>query len=111
MAVKHVKEYYDQVCANYIDLIKALEDLTDECNKNIVSPEKVENFKQMVEPVKNNYLTLSYIMFLLNMPNRKEKQSKYKKQEQKRLSKIPHENTKDGILEENELLINKMKSL
>ena len=111
MAVKHIKQYYDDVCVNYLDMIKALEDLTEECNKNIVSPEKVEEFKRMVEPVKNNYLTLSYIMFLLNMPNRKEKQKKYEKQEQKRLSNIPHKNTKDGIIEENKVLINKMKSL
>lgn len=111
MSVKHIKEYYDQVCNDYHELIQASKDLEEECNNGIVSPERIDEFKKTLEPIKNNYMTLSYIMFLLNQPNRKEKQDKYRNQNKKLLSNIDEKRTKEGVLRENKEAINKLKML
>ena len=39
-----------------------------EMKKSDIMKNKLEEMKKMVEPLKNNYMTLSYIMFLFNKP-------------------------------------------
>lgn len=106
MAVKDVVEYYKQVANQYTLLIEDLKDFERECQEGIVEPEKLDQIKDNIQPLINNYNTLSYIMFLLNQPVRKEKIPKYKKQSKKFLEKIEHQFTKDGIIEENESVLN-----
>ena len=106
MAVKDVVEYYNQVANQYTLLIEDLKDFEKECQEGIVEPEKLDQIKDNIQPLINNYNTLSYIMFLLNQPTRKEKIPKYKKQNKKFLENIEHQFTKDGIIEENESVLN-----
>ena len=80
MSVKHVKQYYNQVCDLYHELFENLRDLQKEAEQGLISPEKLEDYKKIIEPVKTNYERWSYMIFLLNMPNKKEQQKKYKKQ-------------------------------
>lgn len=74
MSVKHVKEYYDSIYQDYHEMVQTLKDMEEECNNGLVAPEKVEQLKKMLEPIKMNCHRISYIMFLLNKPNKKEKQ-------------------------------------
>ena len=74
MSRKHVEDYFNQVCEDYHEMVQTLKDMEDECNNGLVPPERVEQLKNMLEPIKTNYARISYIMFLLNMPNKKEKQ-------------------------------------
>ena len=67
--------------------------------------------KKMIEPLKNNYMTLSYIMFLFNKPKRKKKEKKYIQQNKKLLNNIPEKNTKEGIIKENKEVISSIKDL
>lgn len=99
MSVKHLKEYYQKVCDQYNEMVNDLQELEEYAKTNMVEPERLEQYKQTIAPIKENYLTLSYIMFLLNQPNRKEKQEKYNKQYKDRLAQIPKENTKEGRLD------------
>ena len=75
MAVKDVVEYYNQVANQYTLLIEDLKDFEKECQEGIVEPEKLDQIKDNIQPLINNYNTLSYIMFLLNQPTRKEKRT------------------------------------
>ena len=77
MSVKHIKEYYNSVCNDYHELVETLHELEEEASKNLVPPERVENLNKLVEPMKKNYETWSYVIYLLNQPNKKEKKKKY----------------------------------
>ena len=111
MSKEHVDAYYQEVGQNYIEMNEAIKDMEDECNKGLVDPDKLEEMKKMIEPLKNNYMTLSYIMFLFNKPKRKKKEKKYIEQNKKLLSNIPHKNTKDGIIQQNKEVIKSIQNL
>ena len=44
--------------------------------------------RQMVSKLKENYMRISYIIYLLNMPNKKEKKKSYTKQYENKINKI-----------------------
>lgn len=73
MAKRHVVEYFDKVAKQYSEMLAELKDFENECNNNLVEPEQFEQFKRVLEPIKNNYMMWSYVMYLLNLPNREKK--------------------------------------
>lgn len=105
MSVKHIVQYFNQVAQQREDALKTIQEVDEMCANNVLSPERLEEIKNNVQlniqPILENYMTLSYIMYLLNMPNKKEKQKKYVKQNRKQVESIPHKNTQDGVMEEN----------
>ena len=80
MSVKDVKNYYDEVCNQYHDFLTELRDFEDLCSKGMVAPETIEMAKKAIEPLKDNWQKLNYIMFLLNKPNKKAKLDRFKNQ-------------------------------
>lgn len=70
MSKKHVEEYYDQICQDYHDMIEALHDLEEEAMQGLISPQRVEETKEVIKPLKDNYMRISYIMYLLNKPSK-----------------------------------------
>ena len=80
MAKKDVDQYFQKMCSDYSDMIEALHDMEEEASKNLISPDRLESMKDQVNVVKNNYMRISYIMYLLNRPNRRGKTERYDKQ-------------------------------
>lgn len=111
MAVKHIKEYYNEVCNQYSEMLAEIRDFEKEAEKGLIEPERLDQIKESIKPLMNNYQTLSYIMFLLNKPSRKEKHKRYEQQNKKLLSKIEKQFTKDGIIEENTETIKKLTQI
>ena len=105
MAVRHIKEYYEQVCSQYIQMNEELKDFQKEVENGLVEPERIENLKKMIEPLKNNYMTLSWIMYLLNQPQRDSKERPYQKRTKKFTESLDKKFNKDGILKQNEEVI------
>ena len=105
MSDKHIVQYYNQVAQQREDALKTIQEVDEMCANNVLSPERLKEIKNNVQlniqPILENYMTLSYIMYLLNMPNKKEKQKKYIKQHRKPVESIPHKNTQHGVMEEN----------
>lgn len=101
MSIKHIKDYYEQICNDYHEIIETLHELEVEAQNSIVPPERVENLEKLVKPMKDNYERWSYMIFLLNMPNKKEKQKKYKKQFQKTIDEFEKENDIKAMHKEN----------
>lgn len=99
MSVKHVKKYYNQVTADYLEMKNDLQEMEDLMKTNQMSPEQVEQMKMIIAPVKQNYETLSYFMYLLNQPNKKEKLPTYKKLNQKVLKSSGNRTQADIIIE------------
>lgn len=109
MAVKHVREYYDDVCNQYVAMMHEIRDFEEEANKGLFPPERLDEIKKMIEPLKANYETLSWIIFLLNQPNRKSKQKGYEIRNKKFIESFNKARTKAGVIKENEEVINKFK--
>ena len=108
MSQKDVIKYYNEVVESYKDMLENLKDIEEEMKESLVTPEQVEQMKRMAQPIVDNYKTLSYIIFLLNRPTKKEKFNRYEKQNKKLLEKC---RTKEEVLNENKEALNNLKNL
>jgi hypothetical protein len=111
MSVKDVKLYYEEVCQQRQEMLNELKDFEKECEQGLIEPERLDKIKETIQPLLNNYQTLSYIMFLLNKPVKKEKQDKYLNKNKKLLNNIDKEFTKEGILNENQTTIENLRDI
>lgn len=108
MSQKDVIKYYNEVVENYKDMLENLKDMEEEMKESLVTPEQVDQMKRMAQPIVDNYKTLSYIIFLLNRPTKKEKFNRYEKQNKKLLENC---RTKEEVLNENKEALNNLKNL
>ena len=110
MAKRDVEEYYQQVCRDYKEMLDTLTDMEDAFNQNMVSEEQLNNVKNMIVPLKSNYMTLSWIMYLLYKPQRKEKADKFDREMTKFKSDKDINRDKLHVLTENQEVLNKLKN-
>lgn len=106
MSKRHVDEYFNTIANQYHEMLESLREIEEECNKGLMDPDRLEQIKTMINPLKENYMRISYIMFLLNQPNREKKVKKYQEQNKKLLNNIPKKDRLEGIKEENQKTIN-----
>jgi hypothetical protein len=111
MAIKHVKEYYENVCNQYIQMNEELRDFQKEIEEGLVEPERIDNLKAIIEPLKNNYMTLSWIMYLLNKPQRNSKEKAYQKRSKKLTESLDNRFNQDGILNQNDDVIKSIREV
>lgn len=111
MAKKDVDEYYAQVCHDYSEMLSTLTDMEEAFNENLVSEAQLNQVKSMIEPLKRNYMTLSWVIYLLNKPTRKEKTDRYNRQMKKFLKDKDLLRDKEHILQENQSVISDLKSM
>lgn len=113
MSKKHVEEYFIKMASDYSEMKNVLEELqsslTDETASNYIN--QIDTIKEQVKLLEANYKRLSYIMFLLNMPNNKKKEKNYIRREHKKLDNIPIEHRQESIEEENSNILNNIKSI
>lgn len=105
MSKRHVDEYFNTIANQYHEMLQALHEIEEECSKGLMDPDRLEQIKTLIEPLKENYMRISYIMFLLNKPNREKKVKKYEEQNKRLLSKIPKEDRLESIKAENQKTI------
>ena len=113
MSVKHVKDYYIKVANDYHQMKLTLDEL-EKCVSEDTASALVKNIdviRQQVNTLKENYMRIAYIVFLLNQPNKKEKQKRYRQQQQKMLKNIPEKDTYEGVLKENQSILRMLKNL
>lgn len=101
MSIKHVKEYYAQIYSQYAEMREDIKDLEEAVSNNIVMPEVLEQTIAQLDKLKENYQRINYIMFLLDMPNKKEKIPRYKQRLKAKLKDIPNSVTLEAIKTEN----------
>ena len=77
MAVKDVKEYYYTMQAQFLELKDDLTDFEDAFKDGYITEDKLEAVKNELSIVEANYERLSYIMYLLEMPNKKSKKQSH----------------------------------
>ena len=109
MSVKDVKRYYDVITEQYFEMVNDLKDFEEAVSNNIIEPERLEEIKKNIEPIKVNYQRISYIMYLLNIPTKKSKYKKYERQNKKLLKMIGEENTQEAIDKDNKSTLDKIR--
>lgn len=105
MANRHVIDYFNKVAKQYSDMLAEIRDFEEECKKGLIEPERLDEVKKIIEPLKNNYMTWSYVMYLLNLPNRESKVKTYKRRNAKLVSKY-----KNTDLQENEAVLKRLNA-
>ena len=78
MAIRDVKDYYFKMVAQYLEMKADLADFEQALKDGFITEDQMQAAFDEVDKVQQNYERLSYIMYLLNLPNRKSKQKKYK---------------------------------
>ncbi len=109
MARKDFDEYYNKISSQLFELDKVFKELAAEADAGMVEPERLEQVKITIEPIKTSYHTLSYIKYLLDKPNRKSKQDRYDKQNRKILDSTKGYHSKDYI-DKNSHILRGLKS-
>lgn len=111
MAIRHVRKYYERMVSDYVEMKTVLEEMEKLSeDKASTALNNIEQIKHQVEILEANYKRLSYIMFLLNQPNKEKKKKRYFSQEKKKLDDIPYKDRKEAIIEENSAVIENLKS-
>lgn len=102
MSVKAVRKYYNQICDQYCEMLADIRDFEVEAQKGLIEPERVERLKEQIAPIKQNYERWSYMMFLLNQPERKSKHRRYADQNRRLLKSLDKANSIEATIAENE---------
>lgn len=86
MAKKDFDAYYNKIASQLFELDKVFKDMEQEVNSGMVEPERIEQLKLTIEPIRTSYHTLSYVKYLLDRPARKSKHSRYDRSKKKVLN-------------------------
>lgn len=102
MAVKDVKNYFYTMLCQYIEEKQNLADFEEALKEGHITQEQMQEAMKNVAALETNYHRLVYIMYLLDMPNRKNKKSDYVKQHKIILEELKRLGADiDSIKEEN----------
>ena len=88
IAVKDVKEYYFKLIAQKAELEADLADFEEALKNGFITEEQMQAAKDELIPYQINLDRLTYIMYLLELPNRKAKKAKFAKQNKKILNEL-----------------------
>ena len=88
MAVKDVKEYYFKLITQKAELEADLADFEEALKNGFITEEQMQTAKDELVPYQINLDRLTYIMYLLELPNRKAKKAKLAQQNKKILNDL-----------------------
>ena len=111
MAKRHIDAAYLQICNQYSTMLSEIRELQEEASKGMMAPEILESYEKTMQPIKNSKATWDYFMYLLNMPNRKEKLKGYHKAHVDKIRQFEYRATLDRTLKENEEVLEEMRRI
>jgi hypothetical protein len=86
MAVKDVKQYYYAMQAQYLEMKADLADFEQALADGFITEDQLKAVQEDVCKIESNYDRLSYIMYLLEAPNRANKKARYNNMNKKLLA-------------------------
>ena len=102
MAARDVKEYYFKLIAQKAELEADLADFEEALKNGFITEEQMQAAKDELIPYQINLDRLTYIMYLLELPNRKAKKVKFAKQNKKILDELGKRNADEqSVISEN----------
>lgn len=108
MARKDFDEYFYKISRQYNELNAALQELSEEVNNGMYEPERLEQLKATIAPVKSSFDTLNYIRYLLDKPTRKSKHTRYNGQNRKVIERTAYVSMQ-RVLDNNQTVIDSIK--
>ena len=108
MSRRDFDTYYNKIYSQLHSLQEAFDDLAKEVAEGMVEPERLEQLKLTIEPIKNSYQSLCYIKYLLDMPKKKTKRKKYPKLNTK-LWESSGDKNGDCVVTTNQSIIDSLK--
>ena len=102
MAARDVKEYYFKLIAQKAELEADLADFEEALKNGFITEEQMQAAKDELIPYQINLDRLTYIIYLLELPNRKTKKAKFAKQNKKILDELIKRNADEqSVISEN----------
>jgi len=102
MAKKDVQQYFFNMLAQYLEEKQNLADFEEALKDGHITQEQMQEALDNVANLETNYYRLTYIMYLLDLPNRKSKKTCYIKQHKAILEELKKLGADiDSIKEEN----------
>ena len=111
MARKHFEEYYGKIKSQYSSLLEKLKEADELASKNLVDPQVIDNLESIMQPVKNSYMTLAYIEYLLNLPKDKKVQKRNERQFKAALQKMDKSKLQSSVIKSNKDTLDKIDSI
>lgn len=107
--IKSVKKYYDKLYRVNEDIQKDLIEFEEYAKSSgKVDDATLEIRREFAKSVQDNLEEIAWLLYLLNMPNKKTKRKRYIQLNEKKMSKINISNRYDHKLEECEKYINEL---
>ena len=88
MAVKDVKDYYFKMLAQYLEMKNDLADFEQALKDGFITEDQMQAAIEEVNTLQLNYDRLTYIMYLLELPNRRSKHARHNKANKKVLGAL-----------------------
>ena len=104
MSLKHFKKFYKQQESNYYRMLATSKEFDKLVKEGKADPEQVEQAHLIIANLETNYKRLSYVLYLLNLPNRKEKEIKYRIKNKKIEDALKGHTAEDIIREDEDAL-------
>ena len=102
MAARDVKEYYFKLIAQKAELEADLADFEEALKNGFITEEQMQAAKDELIPYQINLDRLTYIVYLLELPNRKAKKAKFANQNKKILEELGKRNADEqSVISEN----------
>lgn len=98
MSRKHVQQYYEQILKTRVEFLKDSKELEEACKNNMIDSSVLENHKKTFLPIEEAYNRWTYMMYLLNMPNKKEKKKSYEKRNKEKIDSISNKYKDDDLI-------------
>lgn len=76
MSRKHVVTYYKAMEEQYFELLSETKDMDEAVKTGFLPEDRMNIFMNYVDKLKSNYTRLSYIMYLLDLPNKPSKEKR-----------------------------------
>ena len=108
MARRDVIQYYLEQEHEYVEMQETVKELQELASEGKVEESTYLNAKQDIELIKQNYERIAYIIFLLNKPNRREK-DKYDAKVNESWYKILKTSSKEAVLDESKDALSHLK--
>ena len=106
MALRHFKDYYKQVEKQYLRMVEDSKEYDKLLKEGKIEYEQVEQVQLMLSKITENYKRLTYIAYLMQLPNRPKKESK---QRNIKLENVLKDSSKEAIYKENEDILKNFK--
>lgn len=101
MAIRDLEQYYNKLTKQHIEL-------TNEYLEYAKEHVLTDADKQEYEIEQTNWKRVTYLMYLLHKPKKKEKQRMYERVNKKLLEKVGKDNTAEAVLDENKQAISRI---